>query len=66
MTTIAYKDRTGFLLHFKVSDQNPRNFQIGDKYIVIGFSDKPTQVVSQHQADKINQTIVNDIRRVLE
>ena len=66
METIKYKDIHGFMRMFKVTMTNPRNFKIGDKYIVVGQSSHPQIVDSDYRANKVNQSIVSDIRKVLE
>lgn len=66
--TVAYKDATGFMRHFKVSPSNPRDFKTGDKYIIVGQSIKPQVVESDYRANKLNHSIVmgDKIRRCYE
>ena len=56
--TVKYQDPNGFMRHFKVSISNPRNFVVGDKFIIIGQSKKPKVVESVSEAKKLNESIV--------
>lgn len=66
--TVRYQDPSGFVRRFKVSVNNPRNFKVGDKYIVIGQSKKPQEVTSESNAKKLNESITtaDNIRRFYE
>ena len=66
--TVKYQDSSGFMRHFKVSISNPRNFVVGDKFIIIGQSKKPQVVESDSKAKKMNESIItgDKIRRVYE
>jgi len=66
METICYKDQTGFIRRFKVSEKKEKNFKVGDRFIVVGVSKKPEVVESDYRAKRLNESIVNDIRLVLE
>jgi hypothetical protein len=63
--TLCYQDKSGFIRRFKVSVNNPRDFKVGDKFIVVGESKKPETVESEHRAKKLNESIVfaDKIRR---
>ena len=58
----------GLIRRFKVSKNNPRDFKIGDKYIVVDTSVSIQVVNSEKNAEKINQSIMSGdkIRRCLE
>ena len=67
--TVAYKTRSGFVKHILCSQSNPRNFKLGDKFIVLNdFDPKVKTVESEKQAEKLNHSIVNEsfIRKVYE
>ena len=66
--TVKFQDKNNFVRHFKVSTSNPRDFKIGDHYIVIGQSTKPQVVDSDYRAKKLNESIVSgdSIRRCYE
>lgn len=65
---VKYQDPSGFMRHFKVSISNPRNFVVGDKFIIIDQSKKPQVVESVSQAKKLNESIVtgDKIRKYYE
>jgi len=58
----------GLMRGFKVSLSNPRDFKVGDKYIVIGQSTKPQIVSSEHNAKNLNESIIsgNNIRKFIQ
>ena len=58
----------GLIRRFKVSKNNPRDFKVGDKYIVIDSSTSFQVVNSEKNADKINNSILSGdkIRRYIE
>ena len=66
MKTIHYL-AGGMIRRFKVTDSNPKDFKDGDKYIVIGVSTEIQIVSSERNAQKLNNSIMNEntIRRVL-
>lgn len=68
MKTIKYVDKLGMLRHFKASEKNPRNFKVGDKYVVINSSSKPKIVDSEKAAKKLNESIISGdlIRKIYE
>ena len=69
-TTIAFKTKNGFVKHVLCTESNPKNFKIGDKFIVInsGVNIGVKTVESEIQAEKLNNSILNEknIRRVCE
>ena len=68
METVHYQDLNGFVRRFKVSEKNPRDFKVGDKFIIIGQSKKAENVETEHRAKKLNESIVfaDKIRRFYE
>ena len=58
----------GMIRRFKVTKINPKNFKVGDKYIVIGSSTTEQTVLSEKNAEKINNSILNSekIRKIVE
>ena len=66
METIHYL-AGGMIRRFKVTDSNPKDFKTGEKYIVIGVSTEEQTVTSDKNAEKLNNSILNEnkIRRVL-
>jgi hypothetical protein len=66
MKTIHYL-AGGMIRRFKVTESNPKDFKTGDKYIVIGVSTEIQTVSSEKNAQKLNDSIMNEdkIRRVL-
>ena len=65
VTTIYYLVN-GFLVHFKATSEKYTDFVAGDKFIIFGKSKKPEIIESEERAKRINDSFVNDFRKVFE
>lgn len=69
IVTVTFKKSTGFIKHILCTESNPKNFKIGEKFIVLSDSNPVVRVVdSEKTASKLNNSILNEnwIRRVVE
>lgn len=67
--TQQYKTKNGFVKRVKCSDHNPKDFKVGDRYIVLTEKDPHVKTVETvKQATRMNESILNcdSIRRVIE
>lgn len=67
--TQQYKTKNGFTKRVKCTDRNPKDFKVGDRYIVLTESDPHVKIVETvKQAGRMNESILNadSIRRVVE